>query len=229
MPFDAAPFDAVLFDFSGTLFHIESAAEALAAALGPDYVHWAPALERAGAINGSGTPEELPEHLADVWERRDLSHEAHRAAYSGLSEHAGLSPEQAALVYDRGTSAQAWHPYPDTAPVLHRLREQQVPVAVVSNIGWDPRPVIAAYGLAEQLPVLILSDEHGVIKPDRKIFEIAVAELGVDGARTLMVGDNPHADGGATAIGATFRLVPSAADRPPDTLIGAVSAVGAAT
>ncbi len=223
MPLHAVPFDAVLFDFSGTLFHIESAAEALAAALGPDHVHWAARLERAGAINGSGTPEELPEHLADVWERRDLCHDAHRAAYSGLSIHAGLTPEQAALVYDRGTTPQAWHPYPDTAPVLHRLREQQVPVAVVSNIGWDPRPVIAAYGLAEQLPVLILSDEQGVIKPDRKIFEIAVTELGVDGTRTLMVGDNPHADAGAEAIGATFRLVPSAADRPADTLLRAIS------
>lgn len=217
------PFDAVLFDFSGTLFHIESAAEAVAAALGPDFADWAPKLDRAGAINGSGTPAELPDHLVDVWERRDLSHEAHRAAYSGLSIHAGLTPDQARLIYDRGTTPQAWHPYPDTAPVLHQLREQGVPVAVVSNIGWDPRPVIAAYGLSDHLPVLILSDEQGVIKPDRKIFEIAVAELGVAGERTVMVGDNPEADAGATAIGATFRLVPSAADRPADTLLQAVS------
>ncbi|HEY8300748.1 MAG TPA: HAD family hydrolase [Jatrophihabitans sp.] len=215
-------FDAVLFDFSGTLFHVESAAEAVAATLGPDFADWAPRLDRAGAINGSGTPEDLPEHLVDVWERRDLSREAHRAAYSGLSVHAGLTPEQAGLVYDRGITPQAWHPYPDTAPVLHRLREQRVPVAVVSNIGWDPRPVIAAYALTEHLPVLVLSDEQGVIKPDRKIFEIAVAELGVDGDRTLMVGDNAHADAGATAIGATFRLVSSDADRAEDTLLRAV-------
>ena len=215
--------DAVLFDFSGTLFHVETAAAALEAALGPDFVSWAPRLERFGAINGSATPDELPEHLRDVWERRDLARDAHRAAYSGLSMHAGLSREQADLVYDRGTTPRAWTPFPDTAPVLHQLREQRVPVAVVSNIGWDPRPVIAAYGLTDELPVLVLSDERGVLKPDRAIFELALGELGVDAAGTVMVGDNESADGAATALGCTFRLVSSSPDRPADTLLRAVS------
>jgi len=63
-------------------------------------------------------------------------------AYSGLAVHAGLSREQADLLYDRGTTPQAWRPFADTAPVLYQLREANTPVAVVSNIGWDPRPVI---------------------------------------------------------------------------------------
>lgn len=217
------PFDAVLFDFSGTLFYVESADDAVTAALGPDFAHWGPRLQKAGAINGSDTPDDLPEHLVDVWERRDLSRDAHKAAYSGLSVHSGLTQEQADLVYARGTTPQAWRPYADTAPVLHHLRERRIPVALVSNIGWDPRPVIEAYGLTDYLPVLVLSDERGVVKPDRKIFEIAVAELGTDPERTLMVGDNPRADAGATAIGATLRLVPSDRDRPADTLLRAVS------
>jgi putative hydrolase of the HAD superfamily len=159
-----------------------------------------------------------------VWERRDLAHDAHRAAYSGLSMHAGLSREQADLVYDRGTTPQAWTPFADTAPVLHELRERGVPVAVVSNIGWDPRPVIAAYGLTDYLPVLVLSDERGVLKPDSAIFELALAELGSDAAKTVMVGDNAEADGGAAAIGCAFRLVSASPDRPADTLLKAVSA-----
>jgi HAD superfamily hydrolase (TIGR01493 family) len=217
------PFDAVLFDFSGTLFHIETAAEALEAALGPEFVSWAPALERWGAINGSRTPDELPPHLADVWERRDLDHAAHRAAYSGLSRHAGLTQEQADRVYDRGTTPQAWRPFPDTAPVLHQLHEARTPVAVVSNIGWDPRPVIAAYGLTEYLPVLVLSDERGVLKPDRRIFELALDELGAEANRTVMVGDNAEADGAAAELGCTFELVSPSPDRPADALLRAVS------
>lgn len=216
-------FDAVLFDFSGTLFHIESAADELAAALGPDYVHLAPEMDRWGAINGSGTPDELPDELADVWARRDLSRAAHRAAYSGLAVRAGLTVEEAARVYARGISPQAWRPFPDTAAVLKRLAADGVPVAVVSNIGWDPRPVIAAHGLTDELPVLVLSDERGVQKPDPEIFELAVAEVGADPRRTLMVGDNPETDGGATAIGCAFRLVPSSPDRPADTLCRAVA------
>ncbi len=216
-------FEAVLFDFSGTLFHIESAAEALEAALGPQFVSWAPELERWGAINGSGTPEELPEHLADAWARRDLDRAAHRAAYSGLSVHAGLTREQADRLYDRGTTPQAWRPFPDTASVLHQLHAAGTPVAVVSNIGWDPRPVIAAYGLTDYLPVLVLSDERGVLKPDPRIFELAITELGADPARTVMVGDNPDADGGAAALGCAFRLVSAALDRRADSLLRAVS------
>ncbi len=216
-------FDAVLFDFSGTLFHIETAAAALEAALGPDFVSWAPELERWGAINGSRTPDELPDHLVDVWERRDLDHAAHRAAYSGLSMHAGLSREQADRLYDRGTTPQAWHPFPDTAPVLRQLADAGTPVAVISNIGWDPRPVIAAYGLTEFLPVLVLSDERGVLKPDPRIFELALTELRADAARTVMVGDNAEADGAAVALGCTFRLVAPSPDRPSDSLLRAVS------
>ena len=215
--------DAVLFDFSGTLFHVETAAEALRAALGEQFVPLAPELERFGAINGSGTPDELPDHLADVWERRDLSRDAHRAAYSGLGMHAGLTPEQAHLVYERGLTPAAWQPFPDTVDVLHGLHELQVPMAVVSNIGWDPRPVFEAYGIAGYLPVLVLSDERGVMKPDPEIFEYACAELGVAPSGTLMIGDNEHADGGATAIGCRFTLVSSSPHRPPDTLLNAVA------
>jgi putative hydrolase of the HAD superfamily len=215
--------DAVLFDFSGTLFHVESAAEALRAALGDHFVALAPELERFGAINGSSTPDELPEHLTDVWARRDLSRDAHRAAYSGLSMHAGLTSEQAHLVYERGLNPAAWQPFPDTVDVLHGLHELQVPIAVVSNIGWDPRPVFEAYGIAGYLPVLVLSDERGVMKPDPAIFEYACTELGVAPSGTLMIGDNPHADGGATAIGCRFTLVSSSPHRAPDTLLRAVA------
>jgi HAD superfamily hydrolase (TIGR01509 family) len=83
--------------------------------------------------------------------------------------------------------------------------------------------VIAAYGFTDYLPVLVLSDERGVLKPDRRIFELAVAELGVDPARTVMVGDNAEADGAATALGCSFRLVSPTPDRPADALLRAVS------
>jgi putative hydrolase of the HAD superfamily len=216
-------FDAVLFDFSGTLFHVESAAAAVAATLGLDAAHFVPELERLGAINGSGRPAELPRHLEDVWERRDLSREAHRAAYSGLGRYAGLSREQADLVYDRGVRPAAWRPFPDTVEILRRLHDDGVPVAVVSNIGWDPRPVLAAYGVEQYLPVLVLSDERGVMKPDLAIFRMAADDLDVDPTHTLMIGDNPEVDGAMTQLGATFRLVSPRADRSPTALLDAVN------
>lgn len=216
---------AVLFDFSGTLFHIESAEAAVRGALGAELTGHAPELERLGAINGSGQPADLPEHLAQVWAERDLSAEAHRAAYSGSARHAGLSEQQAGLLYARGVSPVAWTPYPDTVEVLRRLRAARIPTAVVSNIGWDPRPVFARWGVADLFAALVLSYERGVIKPDPRIFRLACRELGVAPSDALMVGDNPDADGAATTIGCRFALVPSDPDRPPDSLLKAVDSM----
>ncbi len=212
----------VLFDFSGTLFYIESAAEAVRHALGPDFVDLAPALARFGAINGSGPPDDLPPHLVDVWAKRDLSAAAHQAAYSGSAMHAGLTAEEASALYERGLSPAAWSVYPDTVAVLHELHAAGVPVAMISNIGWDPRPVLRHHGVDGDIDVLVLSDESGMVKPDPKIFRLACVALGVEPHDAVMIGDNAEADGGAVALGIRFVLVTSDPDeRAADALLRA--------
>ncbi|WP_375503943.1 HAD-IA family hydrolase [uncultured Jatrophihabitans sp.] len=217
---------AVLFDFSGTLFHIESALVSLLRALGPEYLHLAPAMERFGGINGSTTPQELPNDMADVWAQRDLSAQAHHDAYSGLSRHAGLNREDAETLYRHGTSPEAWHPFPDTIKLLRRLHAAGVPVAVISNIGWDPRPVLARYGVGQDIDELVLSYEVGVEKPDPEIFRFACAALKVAPSEALMVGDNPSADGGSTGAGIPFVQVSAdPAVRRPQELTDAVATI----
>lgn len=214
---------AVLFDFSGTLFHIEPAADLLRAAVGEQFVHLAPQLLRLGAINGSDVAADVSPVDTALWQRRDLDAAAHRAAYCGQAVRGGLTADQAALLYDRGVSADAWLPYPDTGEALHGLRERAVRVAVVSNIGWDPRPVLRRHGVLDAVDVLVLSDERGVLKPDPAIFRLACDELGVAAATCVMVGDNPVNDGGSTAAG--IRFVEVAADpqqRGPRDLLHAV-------
>jgi HAD superfamily hydrolase (TIGR01509 family) len=63
-----------------------------------------------------------------------------------------------------------------------------------------------------------------MLKPDPRIFELALSELGADPARTVMVGDNAEADGAAADVGCTFRLVAPTPDRPADALLRAVGA-----
>ena len=113
-------------------------------------------------------------------------------------------------------------PYPDTIRTLHALHSAGIPVAVVSNIGWDPRPVLRTYGTLDLLDVLVLSDERGVQKPDPAIFRLACTELAIEPTDALMVGDNADTDGAATAIGRRFVLVPPQPSRPSDTLLRAV-------
>lgn len=212
----------VIFDFTGTLFWIEDAATAVRQALGPAFVPRAAEIARLGGINGASEAPELPDHLADAWHRRDLSARLHRRAYSGLAEQAGLTAAQAHLLYERGLQVGAWQPYPDTVETLQRLHGASIPVVLLSNIGWNPRPVLEGYAVADLLTALVLSDERGVMKPDPAIFEMACAELGLPGSDVLMVGDSAVNDGAARLVGAEFVLVDPSPGRAPDTLLRAV-------
>ncbi|MFJ6072220.1 HAD family hydrolase [Streptomyces sp. NPDC093065] len=207
---------AVLFDFSGTLFRIESTRAWLRAALAdagldlpaPALAETAQALTRAGALPGGALPLRVPEELAEVWETRDQSSALHRAAYTGLSRQVPLpDPGLHDALYERHMSPDAWRPYADAAEVLSTLRERGIAVGVVSNIGWDLRPVFREHGLDRFVDTYVLSYEHGIRKPDPRLFGVACAALGVEPGRTLMVGDDRGADGGAAALGCGVHFV----------------------
>jgi putative hydrolase of the HAD superfamily len=206
---DGGVITAVMFDFSQTLFRSESTSLWLDAGLA-----------RMGL--------ELPEALRELWDRRDLDAASHRAAYQGLSLAAGLpDPALAEVLYDRHMEPEAWRPYPDAKATLRELGRRGVPVAVVSNIGWDPRPLFVHFGLDELIGVYVLSYEHGAKKPDPALFKVALDALGRTGAETLMVGDNPSADGGAVALGCAFHhVLPVPVDERPDALAAVLGMLG---
>ncbi|MFI6854368.1 HAD family hydrolase [Streptomyces sp. NPDC050416] len=207
---------AVLFDFSGTLFRVESTdswlrgvvADAGVPFTEPELTAAARALEAVGALPGGGDPARVPAELAETWLIRDRSAALHRAAYTGLSRQVTLpDPAWHDALYDRHMSPAAWTPYPDAVEVLGTLREWGVPVGVVSNIGWDLRPVFREHGLDRYVDAYVLSYEHGIQKPDPRLFATACEALGADSRRTLMVGDDRRADGGATALGCAVHFV----------------------
>ncbi|MFJ6567532.1 HAD family hydrolase [Streptomyces sp. NPDC091292] len=215
----------VLFDFSGTLFRAESTDSWLRAALGAsgtavgeaEFTRLSAELEAVGALPGGATPARVPEELTQVWDDRDIGSEQHRAAYTGIARQvrlpgAGLHD----ALYERHMAPAAWHPYPDAAEVLKGLHARGVAVAVVSNIGWDLRPVFLEHGVDAYVGAYALSFEHGIQKPDPRLFGAACDALDVDARNVLMVGDNRHADGGATALGCAVHFVDHlpARDRP---------------
>lgn len=206
----------VLFDFSGTLFRSEpvaawlrAALDALGTAMGQaEFEQCVRRLTAAGALPGGPQPERVPSELAAAWAGRDSSAELHREAYTGLARRAGLpDPALGDALYERHMSPGAWQPYPDAAEVLRGLRRSGVAVGVVSNIGWDLRPVFRAHGLDELVDAYVLSYEHGVHKPDPRLFRTACTLLGHDPAEVVMVGDDRRADGGAAALGCDVRFV----------------------
>ncbi|MFD8308738.1 HAD family hydrolase [Streptomyces sp. NPDC059690] len=207
---------AVLFDFSGTLFRIESTESWLRAVLKEagtplpeqELLQAAKALEAAGALPGGAFPLQVPAHLAGLWRKRDASAELHRAAYTGLSRQVPLpDPALHDALYDRHMTPAAWAPYPDAAEVLYALCERGLGIGVVSNIGWDPRPVFEAHGLDRFVDTYVLSYRHGIQKPDPRLFALACEALEVEPHEALMVGDSREADGGAAALGCGVHFV----------------------
>ncbi|OEU96524.1 HAD family hydrolase [Streptomyces oceani] len=206
----------VLFDFSGTLLRVEAtaswltaAAEALGVVLSEaEVAAYARRLEEVGALPGGSTPREVPPRLRSVWERRDISPELHRSAYTQLTRQVELPhPGLPAALYERHMLPAAWQPYPDTREVLRSLSERGAPVAVVSNIGWDLRPVFRAHGLDRYVDAYALSYEHGCQKPDAELFRLVCAALDLPPADVLMVGDDRRNDGGAARLGCAVHLV----------------------
>jgi HAD superfamily hydrolase (TIGR01509 family) len=215
--------DAVLFDFSGTLFDdtavlTVAGVRAAASARGVTLDNG----QAARLIETSLATVDSPDGLARR-EGCDRSVDRHRAVWTELLVAAatgflpGQPPEVLAdVVYSCLTDPLGWRPYPDTAAVLTALHAAGVALGVVSNIGWDIRPAFAALGVAELVGGFTLSCEHGLVKPEPGLYEAACAELGVPAGRTLFVGDDPVRDGGATVVGMPVYLLPHdrAADRP---------------
>ncbi|WP_100444321.1 HAD family hydrolase [Glycomyces xiaoerkulensis] len=207
--------EAVLFDFHGTLAQLEPltrsvslAAEACGRHLSPLAVTaLADAIGAQGWL-GSGLEARVRPNFADAWADRDLDQDAHRVAFTSLAEQAhGVFEGLAEALYDRLSSPEGWVAYADTLATLVALKAQGYPIALVSNIGFDARPVLRHLGIDRFIDAWVLSYEVGFCKPDEKIFYAACHALDVEPSRVLMVGDSV-ADAGAGRIGARCYLVP---------------------
>jgi HAD superfamily hydrolase (TIGR01509 family) len=238
LPDPARPVDAVLIDFHGTIAQVEdpvdwvlAAAQACGLSLPrPRATALADLLVAAGRAGGP-LPTRVPPHLMEDWANRDLYEYAHREAYTGLAR-AGLAraslgeTDESAVdglpdaLYERLLRPEGWSAYGEARETLIALAQAGVPVAVVSNVGFDIRPLAQALGLDGAISAYVLSYEVGRTKPDPGIFLEACRALGVSPEDALMVGDSP-ADAAAVAAGCRAYLVPTA---PPGAANG-VSAV----
>lgn len=222
---------AVLFDYSGTLFRLEED-DSWFRGIEVDerriegHVQ-AELMRRMTAPTGQHV--EMTREAHHAWINRDLEPHLHREAYLHVLRESGVADHHAEKLYALLVDPLNWTPYPDTAGVLDGLHGQGIKTAVVSNIAFDVRPAFESIGAAEFVDEFVLSFEVGAIKPDAAIFETALTRLGVDAARAVMVGDSDEADGGARSIGCGFALVdplPTAERR--DGLRNALSGFGVA-
>ena len=197
---------AVTFDVTHTLIHSPSLGEI-----------YAEALTRHGV---AVSPAEARRLVGVVWQEfscsadpaydRFTSHpEGERGWWARflerLCEHLGApSPSRfaAAELFHRFGTAEAWEVYPEVPDTLAALAKQGVRLGVVSN--WDHRlpGLLERLGLAGFFDAVAYSSAAGVEKPDHRIFERALADLGVEAGEALHVGDGRLEDfEGAVAAG----------------------------
>jgi HAD superfamily hydrolase (TIGR01509 family) len=209
-----SPPRAILFDWRGTLVHDPPHEWWVATAL--TRAGRAPTGERVAALcDALRQAASLPEVAAGEV-GCDCSKAAHRAWSMMFFERAGLDEELAETLYALDLDPVAHPFYPDAAPALRALHERGCRVALVSDIHVDLRPEFAAAGLDRYVDAFVLSYEHGVQKPDRAVFEIALRELKAVAEEALMVGDRASHDGAAAAAGITTLLLApvASADTP---------------
>jgi putative hydrolase of the HAD superfamily len=204
---------AVLFDAGDTLIRLRGQDGALVrmAAEGLGVPVEAEAASRVWeqVVAAAGTPAELAKG-------RDLDVARHRQVWMSLYSAAGaerLAEGLSGALYDLTVDPTSWELCPHAAEVLRALRFADVSVGVVSDTGFDLRPVFEELGLSPWVDAWVLSYEFGVCKPDPAVFRTACSLLGAAPADTLMVGDNPMTDGGAVAAGCRVLLLPPADKR----------------
>lgn len=197
--------DAILFDYGGTLDGPAS--------------HW---LDRFMALyEQAGAPQPIDRlkpafYAADAAAYRDpavadMSLAELMAFHIGV-QHAGLGLDDPGLRRRLTDAFIAASHAALTASrgVLERLA-RRYRLGVVSNFYGNVERVLTDAGFAPLLTIVADSNRVGCMKPERRIFEYALAALGSDPARTLHVGDSYERDvRAAKALGLrTAWLVPA--------------------
>lgn len=81
----------------------------------------------------------------------------------------------------------------EAAPVLEEL-SKKYKLELVSNFYGNIRTVLEDFGISQYFPKIVESAVVGVRKPDPKIFELGVKDLGLKPEEVVVVGDSYNKD-----------------------------------
>jgi HAD superfamily hydrolase (TIGR01549 family) len=193
----------ILFDLDDTLFdHIGTARATLAAtAASRATLHGVPVKDLYARYS-----ELLEELHLQVMTGRISYLEARQQRFARL-----LAPyEPAASAEAVGEFAEQYYghyqqlrrPVAGALALLQALKPGYKIGIVTNNRLAEQQEKLRHLGMSELVDALITSEEVGVLKPDPRIYQVALERLGAEAAQTVMVGDNWQADVvGALAVG----------------------------
>lgn len=182
-----------------------------------------PLVERLLVQDGSSAPVDA---VLSTWLKVSLAHRA-REPFRTVEEALTVGAEGVREAFSLDLDPRRWTraledlwasrpPSPGARELLAALRAQGIPYAIVTNL--DQRVldrVLDHAGLATLVDVAVCSELARAYKPHPRLWQLALAPLGVRAADAVHVGDSPKEDlAGATAAGLRAVLVdPHAGDR----------------
>lgn len=134
-----------------------------------------------------------------------------RALYTKIYRDLALEDEAEGLSAATFEACQRVDPpvlAPGAVAALELLHGAGAVLGVITNADGAVREGLAKLGIARYLEVIMTPSKGGAMKPDRRIFEAALAEAGVAASRSWVVGDDPIGDiQGATRAGLSAVLI----------------------
>jgi putative hydrolase of the HAD superfamily len=130
--------------------------------------------------------------------------------YRTLLAQLGLpfTEELALRLYSVFTDVSNYRLFPDTLPVLRKLRDAGLRMGLISNFEEWLERLLEAVEATSFFDVRVISGIEGMEKPDPAIFRLALERLGARPADSLYVGDNVTYDvEPARAVGMTAVLL----------------------
>jgi len=98
-------------------------------------------------------------------------------------------------VYDNSGQAITARVIDGAFKVLEAIRKEGYRIGMIANGDSDNiRRIIGATGLQDYFNSIVISEEVGIEKPYQRIFEVALARLGVKPENAVMVGNKIDAD-----------------------------------
>jgi putative hydrolase of the HAD superfamily len=114
-----------------------------------------------------------------------------------------------AMVYETGIES-----FPDTIPMLERWQSRGLRLGIISNCWPSLDRHYRALGLRDYFDPFVMSAQVGCIKPNPRIFRLALDRLGLPPAEVLFVDDGPENVVAARALG-LHGVVLSRGGQPP--------------
>jgi 2-haloacid dehalogenase len=127
-----------------------------------------------------------------------------RTFADAIEEAAERHPEQRALIeaYHHHWEEMLAGPIAGTVKVLEELKASGHALHALTNWSAEKFPIARErYAFLTWFETILVSGEHGLIKPDARIFELLLARIGRAANACIYIDDNPKNVAAAAALG----------------------------